>query len=79
MTQREALAAYNAGPNSKFFQTGDVKDLPDETVKYVQRIITMSGGYITASHHSIRRCSATTGGSNLTRKRLHHLKSKSQE
>jgi hypothetical protein len=39
-----ALAAYNAGPNSKFFQTGDVKDLPDETVKYVKRIITMSGG-----------------------------------
>ena len=40
----KTLAAYNAGPNSKFFRTGDVKDLPDETLQYVKRIATTTGG-----------------------------------
>ncbi|NBT58182.1 lytic transglycosylase domain-containing protein, partial [bacterium] len=34
----KALAAYNSGPGSKFFQTGDIKDLPDETLEYISRI-----------------------------------------
>lgn len=38
------LAAYNAGPNSKFFQTGDIKDLPTETIDYVNKITDYSGG-----------------------------------
>jgi hypothetical protein len=38
------LAAYNAGPNSKFFKTGDIKDLPTETIDYVNRITDYAGG-----------------------------------
>ena len=38
------LAAYNAGPNSKFFTTGDIKDLPTETIDYVNRITDYAGG-----------------------------------
>ena len=38
------LAAYNAGPNSKFFQTGDIKDLPTETIDYVNKITDYAGG-----------------------------------
>lgn len=37
----QALIAYNAGPNSKFFQTGDVADLPSETLGYVSSITSM--------------------------------------
>jgi hypothetical protein len=33
------FAAYNAGPNSKFFTTGDFKDLPDETVMHVVKVM----------------------------------------
>jgi membrane-bound lytic murein transglycosylase MltF len=77
-----ALAAYNAGPNSKFFQTGDVKDLPDETVKYVKRIAGYNDvrWFIAASFGSlIRRIPSNNRRLNLPPKRLHHLKSKSQE
>ena len=37
----QALIAYNAGPNTKFFQTGSLEDLPDETLKYVSQISQM--------------------------------------
>lgn len=30
--------AYNAGPNHKYFETHDPKDLPDETLDYIKRI-----------------------------------------
>lgn len=33
-----AIAAYNAGPNSKFLETKDIKDLPDETLGYIEQI-----------------------------------------
>lgn len=33
-----AVAAYNAGPNSKFLQTKSFSDLPDETVNYIDQI-----------------------------------------
>ena len=33
------FSAYNAGPNAKFFETGDIKDLPDETIKHVVRVM----------------------------------------
>jgi hypothetical protein len=78
MDPARALAAYNAGPNSKFFQTGDVKDLPDETVKYVKRIITMSGGSLPPVIIDTQMLS-NNRRLNLLRKQLHHLKSKSQE
>lgn len=38
--------AYNAGPNSKFFETGDPRDIPDETIQYVNSANTVSGGLI---------------------------------
>ena len=38
----KALIAYNAGPNSKFFQTGDLKDLPNETLDYVTKVTSMA-------------------------------------
>ena len=37
------FAAYNAGPNAKFFETGDFKDLPDETVNHVVRVMRSYG------------------------------------
>lgn len=40
---RNIFAAYNAGPNAKFFQTGDLKDLPDETVSHVVKIMGAYG------------------------------------
>lgn len=39
---RNIFAAYNAGPNHKFFETGDLNDLPDETIKHV---VTIMGAY----------------------------------
>lgn len=38
----KALIAYNAGPDSKFFKTGDLKDLPDETLDYVAKVTSMA-------------------------------------
>ena len=35
-----AVAAYNAGPNSRFLQTKDFKDLPEETLGYIESINT---------------------------------------
>jgi len=40
------LMAYNAGPNSKFFQTGSLQDLPDETLNYVANITSGAGGQL---------------------------------
>ena len=40
----KVLAAYNAGPNSSFFRTGNIEDLPTETVNYISRIMDYSGG-----------------------------------
>lgn len=40
----KVIAAYNAGPNSTFFRTGNIEDLPTETVNYLSRIMDYSGG-----------------------------------
>lgn len=40
---RNIFAAYNAGPNHKFFETGDLKDLPNETVSHVVKIMGAYG------------------------------------
>lgn len=40
------LMGYNAGPNSKFFQTGNIADLPDETLNYADKIRELSGGVL---------------------------------
>jgi hypothetical protein len=34
----DAYIAYNAGPNSKFFKTRDLKDLPDEATDYLKKV-----------------------------------------
>jgi len=40
----KVLSAYNAGPNARFFQTNDPKDIPTETLEYVNRIANVFGG-----------------------------------
>lgn len=40
---RHIFAAYNAGPNAKFFETHDLADLPDETVSHVLRVMGSYG------------------------------------
>jgi soluble lytic murein transglycosylase-like protein len=40
------LAAYNAGPNSKFLVSGDPNEIPEETANYVKRIESYSGGQL---------------------------------
>lgn len=40
----KVLMGYNAGPNTTFFRTGDVKDLPTETLNHIDRISTIFGG-----------------------------------
>ena len=40
----KVMAAYNAGPNSAFFRTGNIEDLPTETVNYLSRIMDNYGG-----------------------------------
>ena len=36
--------AYNAGPYSTFFSSGDRKDIPTETLMYVAKIASLTGG-----------------------------------
>jgi len=40
----KVLAGYNAGPNTKFFQTGDLTDLPDETLNHMDMVTNHAGG-----------------------------------
>lgn len=40
----KVLAGYNAGPNSQFFQTGNLDDAPLETLKHMDAISTYYGG-----------------------------------
>lgn len=40
---RNIFAAYNAGPNATFFSTGDLSDLPKETVNHVIKIMGAYG------------------------------------
>jgi hypothetical protein len=41
-----AYIAYNAGPNAKFFKTGDPADIPLETLEYLEKIRNFSGGQL---------------------------------
>lgn len=40
----KVLAGYNAGPNSKFFQTGELNDLPTETLNHMLKVSGVYGG-----------------------------------
>ena len=40
------IAAYNANPTIKFIETGNVADLPDETLKHLNTIAQYAGGTI---------------------------------
>ena len=40
----KVLMGYNAGPNTTFFRTGKVEDLPTETLNYIDRISEIFGG-----------------------------------
>lgn len=42
----KVLSAYNAGPNAKFFQTGNLDDVPTETLQYVTKIAGINNGTI---------------------------------
>lgn len=40
----KVLTGYNAGPASKFFETGNLQDLPDETVNHMVKVSDIYGG-----------------------------------
>jgi hypothetical protein len=42
----KVLSAYNAGPNAKFFRTGNLDDVPTETLQYVTKIAGINNGTI---------------------------------
>ncbi len=40
----KVLMGYNAGPGTPFLKSGDVKDLPEETIDHVFKVTDFSGG-----------------------------------
>jgi hypothetical protein len=40
----KVLSGYNAGPNTKYFTSGKIEDLPDETINHMDRVSTFYGG-----------------------------------
>ena len=40
----KVLTAYNAGPSTKYFASGNIKDMPDETINHMDKISTFYGG-----------------------------------
>jgi len=40
----KVLTAYNAGPSTKYFTSGNIKDMPDETINHMDKISTFYGG-----------------------------------
>lgn len=40
----KVLMGYNAGPDTKFFKTGNIEDLPNETVNHILSISNFAGG-----------------------------------
>lgn len=40
----KVLSAYNAGPNTKYFTSGKIEDLPDETINHMDKVSTFYGG-----------------------------------
>jgi hypothetical protein len=39
----KVLAAYNAGPNTSFFKTGKIEDLPEETINHMAKVSDIYG------------------------------------
>jgi hypothetical protein len=40
----KVLTAYNAGPSTKYFNSGNMEDMPDETLKHLDRVSEYYGG-----------------------------------
>jgi hypothetical protein len=40
----KVLSGYNAGPNTKYFTSGKIEDLPDETINHMDKVSTYYGG-----------------------------------
>lgn len=40
----KVLSAYNAGPNTKYFTSGKIEDLPDETINHMEKVSDIYGG-----------------------------------
>lgn len=44
----KVLAGYNAGPSTAFLASGDLKDLPDETLSHMAKVANFYGGELPA-------------------------------
>ena len=44
----KVLAGYNAGPNTSFFKSGNLSDLPDETIQHMGKVSQHYGGELPA-------------------------------
>lgn len=40
----KVLTAYNAGPSTKYFNSGNMEDMPDETLKHMDKVSEYYGG-----------------------------------
>jgi hypothetical protein len=40
----KVLSGYNAGPNTKYFTSGKIEDLPDETIGHMDKVSNFYGG-----------------------------------
>jgi hypothetical protein len=40
----KVLSGYNAGPNTKYFTSGKIEDLPDETINHMEKVSNFYGG-----------------------------------
>ncbi|NBS74871.1 MAG: hypothetical protein EBS66_15515, partial [Betaproteobacteria bacterium] len=40
----KVLAGYNAGPNTKYFTSGNIEDLRDETINHMEKVSGFYGG-----------------------------------
>jgi hypothetical protein len=40
----KVLSGYNAGPNTKYFTSGNIEDLPDETISHMDKVSDFYGG-----------------------------------
>ena len=49
---QKVLIGYNAGPNTKFFQTGNIQDLPDETLNHIVKVSNAYGGELPTVSYS---------------------------
>ncbi len=47
----KVLSGYNAGPNTKYFTTGKIEDLPDETINHMDKVSSFFGGALPSVKH----------------------------